>query len=115
MRLWHEKKYFSSYILAPTYIVLSALIFIAFSVLMCIDDEKYFVAGLLCLGFFVVLTAAVLLLVSFIRKEAIQTKLRSYDFETNNIAALELYNFSTDKILLKFDKNGMYINNKLFL
>lgn len=45
-----------SYILTPIYAVVSILLIGAFAVLMEIDDEKYLVHGLLCLGTFVLIT-----------------------------------------------------------
>ena len=45
-----------SYILTPIYAVVCFLILGAFGVLMEIDDEKYLLQGLLCLGAFVLIS-----------------------------------------------------------
>ncbi len=106
--------FFVSYILTPAYLVISALLLITFGVLMSIDDEKYLVAGLLCLGFFVVLSIAFLLLVPFVKKEAIRTEMQRYNLDTEIVTTLEIFDFSDDELSVKFDKHGMYIDDELY-
>lgn len=103
-----------SYILTPIYAVICFLLIVAFAVLMEIDDEKYLVHGLLCLGAFVVISILFLSCVPLVRKKAIKTELERYDFDTSKVEPLEIYDFSTDEFSLKFDKYGMYVNDELF-
>ena len=103
-----------SYILTPIYAVVCFLLIGAFAVLMEVDDEKYLVHGLLCLGAMVVISIAFLSCVPFVRKKAIKTELERYDFDTSEEESLEIYDFSTEEFSLKFDKYGMYVNDELF-
>lgn len=103
-----------SYILTPIYAVICFLLIGTFAVLMEIDDEKYFVYGLLCLGALVVISILFLVCVPFVRKKAIEIEVERYDFDTSKEEALEIYDFSTDEFSLKFDKYGMYVNDELF-
>lgn len=103
-----------SYILTPIYAVVCFLLIGAFTVLMGIDDEKYLVHGLLCLGTFILITIAFLASVPFVRRKAIKIELERYDFNTSNQEMLEIYDFSTDEFSLKFDKYGMYVNDEIF-
>ena len=103
-----------SYILAPIYAVVCFLLIGAFAVLMEIDDEKYLVQGLLCLGAFVLISIIFLASVPIVRKKAIKIEVERYDFDISKEETLEVYDFSTDEFSLKFDKYGMYVNDELF-
>lgn len=103
-----------SYILTPIYTVVCFLLIGAFAVLMEIDDEKYLLQGLLCLGAFVLISILFLACVPLVRKKAIITELERYDFDMSDENALEIYDFSTEEFSLKFDKCGMYVNDELF-
>ena len=103
-----------SYILTPIYAVVCFLLIGAFAVLMEIDDEKYLLQGLLCLGAFVLISILFLACVPLVRKKAIITELERYDFDMSDENALEIYDFSTEEFSLKFDKCGMYVNDELF-
>ena len=85
-----------------------------FAVLMKIDDEKYLVQGLLCLGAFVLISIIFLASVPLVRKKAIKIEIERYDFDTSKEEALEIYDFSTEEFSLKFDSYGMYVNDELF-
>ncbi len=103
-----------SYILTPIYAVICFLLFAAFAVLMEIDDEKYLVHGLLCLGVFVLISVIFLASVPFVRKKAIGVELERYDFDTSTVEPLKVYDFSTEDFSLRFDEHGMYVNDELF-
>lgn len=103
-----------SYILTPIYTIVCFLLIAAFAVLMGIDDEKYLIHGLLCLGAFVVISILFLACVPLVRKKAIKIEIERYDFDASKEEALEIYDFSTDEFSLKFDKYGMYVNDELF-
>ena len=103
-----------SYILTPIYAVVCFLLIGAFAVLMEIDDDKYLLQGLLCLGAFVVISIIFLAIVPLIRKKAIKIEVERYDFDISKEESLEVYDFSTDEFSLKFDKHGMYVNDELF-
>lgn len=103
-----------SYILTPIYAVVCFLLIGAFAVLMEIDDEKYLVQGLLCLGAMVLISIIFLASVPLVRKKAIKTELARYDFDTSKEGPLDIYDFSTDEFSLKFDKYGMCVNDELF-
>ena len=102
-----------SYILTPIYAVVCFLLIGAFAVLMEVDDEKYLVHGLLCLGAFVLISIIFLASVPLVRKKAIKMEIERYDFDTSE-ESLEIYDFSTEEFSLKFDKCGMYVNDELF-
>ena len=103
-----------SYILTPIYAVVCFLLIGAFAVLMEIDDEKYLVHGLLCLGAMVFISIIFLAYVPIVRKKAIKIEIERYDFDTSKEESLEIYDFSTEEFSLKFDKYGMYVNDELF-
>ena len=103
-----------SYILTPIYAVVCFLLIGAFTVLMEIDNEKYLLQGLFCLGAFVLISILFLACVPLVRKKAIITELERYDFDVSDENALEIYDFSTEEFSLKFDKCGMYVNDELF-
>lgn len=103
-----------SYILTPIYAVVCFLLMGAFGVLMEIDDEKYLVHGLLCLGAFVLISIIFLASVPLVRKKAIDTELERYDFDTSKVEPLEIYDFSTEDFSLRFDEYGMYVNDELY-
>ena len=103
-----------SYILTPIYAVVCFLLIGAFTVLMEIDNEKYLLQGLFCLGAFVLISILFLACVPLVRKKAIITELERYDFDVSDENALERYDFSTEEFSLKFDKCGMYVNDELF-
>ena len=103
-----------SYILTPIYAAVCFLLIATFAVLMEIDDEKYLIQGLLCLGAMVIISIVFLASVPLVRKKAIKTELTRYDFDTSQEEPLEIYDFSTDEFSLKFDKYGMYVNDELF-
>ena len=103
-----------SYILTPIYAVVCFLLIGAFAVLMEVDDEKYLVHGLLCLGAFVLISIIFLASVPLVRKKAIKMEIERYDFDTSEEESLQIYDFSTEEFSLKFDKYGMYVNDELF-
>lgn len=103
-----------SYIITPIYLGISFLLIAVFAVLMGIDDEKYLVHGLLCLGAFVLITILILASVPFVRKRAIETEIGQYDFNVSKVETFDMWDFSTEEFSLKFDKNGMYVNDELF-
>lgn len=102
-----------SYILAPIYLFFSLCLMVLFAVFMEINEQEYFVHGLFCLGTFVLITIIFLSTVPYVRKKAIHAELARYDFDTSNVEALELFDFSTDDFSLKFDKHGMYVDEEL--
>ena len=103
-----------SYILTPIYATVCFFLIGVFAVLMGIDDEKYFVEGLLCLGFLVLISVVFLASVPFVRKKAITVEMQRYDFDTSDVEEKDVFDFSTEDFTLKFDKNGMYVNEELF-
>ena len=103
-----------SYILAPIYALVSLLLIGVFCLLMKIDDEKYLVYGLFCLGAFALISVLYLACVPLVRKKAIKAELEQYDFDASKVEELQTWDFSTEKYSLKFDRNGMYINDQLF-
>ncbi len=103
-----------SYILTPIYLCVCLLLLVAFGILMEIDDEKYLVQGLLLLGAFVLITILFLASVPFIRKRAIETEIERYDFNISKAETFDMWDFSTEEFSLKFDKNGMHVNDELF-
>ena len=103
-----------SYILAPIYVVVSLLLIGAFGILMEIDDQKYLVSGLLCLGAMALITIVLLASVPFVRRKTIRTELDRYKFDTSAEIPLQVYDFSTEEVSLKFDQFGMYVNEDLF-
>lgn len=103
-----------SYIITPIYLIITFFILVIFGILMGFNKEKYFVHGLICLGVFVVVTILLLVSVPFIRKKVIEIELERYDFDTSKVEDKEMWDLSTDGISLKFDRNGMYVNDEIF-
>lgn len=116
----HEKvqmfpfQFIISYIVTPTYLILSLALLILFGVLMEIDEQSFFSYGLICLGTFAFLTIVILSIVPYFRKKAIRLELERYDFDVSNIDAPEEVHFSSEGVTVKFDLNGMYVNGEQF-
>ena len=105
-----------SYILTPIYVGISCLLILAFVVFMAIDEDKYLIHGLSCMGVLVVITIAFLSCVPIVRRIAIRTEIDRYNFDTSDQEALEVYDFSDDEFSfsLQFDQNGMILNDILY-
>lgn len=70
---------------------------------------------MLCLGAFILISVILQVIDYFLCKKTINVELERYNFDTSNIEELEMYEFYyADGSSLKFDKNGMYINDELF-
>ena len=80
----------ASYILTPIYAVVCFLLIGTFAVLMEIDDEKYLVHGLLCLGAMVFISIIFLACVPIVRKKAIKIEIERYNFDTSKEEREEL-------------------------
>ena len=103
-----------SYILTPIYLVISLLLMIGFGISIEIDDGKYLFQGLLCLGGFAFISIVFLASVPFVKKKAIEHELNEYNFDFLSIEPQNVWNFSTDDFSLRFDENGMYVDDQLF-
>lgn len=103
-----------SYIVTPVYLAVSLALMIMFGVLMELDEQAYFPYGLICLGSFVFLTIVILSIAPYFRKKAIRLELERYDFDTSNVDTPEQVHFSSEGVTVKFDANGMYVNDKQF-
>lgn len=103
-----------SYIVVPIYILLTISLLVAFGVLMQIDDNKYILHGIIIVAVFALMSIALLASVPFVRKSAIKKELDRYNFDTATVQPRELWDFSTDEYKIKFDKNGMYVNDELY-
>lgn len=103
-----------SYVITPIYLIITFLLLVVFGVLMGVDEEKYFVHGLICLGVFAVITVSLLISAPIVRKKVIDIEFERYDFDTSKVEDKEVWDLSTDEISLKFDRNGMYVNDELF-
>jgi len=101
------------YILTPIYAVISFALIAAFGIFMEIDDQKYLVHGLSCLGAFVLLSIAFLACIPLVRKKTIHTEMERYDFDISREEALEIYDFSSGEFSLKFDKYGIHVDDEL--
>ena len=70
---------------------------------------------MLCLGAFILISVILQVIDYFLCKKTINVELERYNFDTSNIEELEMYEFYyADGSSLKFDKNGMYIDDELF-
>lgn len=101
------------YVILPVYSVVSIALLSYCSIF--IEEDKNLRSGLLCLGAFILISAMLLVIDYFFYKKTINVELERYNFDTSNIEELEMYEFYyADGLSLKFDKNGMYINDELF-
>ncbi len=110
----HPLTFVMSYIVTPAYLMITLFLLGAFAVFMEIDDHKYLVHGLFCLGAFVLISILLLVAVPLVRNKVISAELKRYHFDTSKEIPLDQYDFSMDDISLKFDKHGMYFNGRLF-
>lgn len=101
------------YVMLPVYSVVSIVLLSYCSVF--IEEEKNLRSGLLCLGAFILISVILQVIDYFFYKKTINIELERYNFDTSDIEELEMYEFYyADGSSLKFDKNGMYINDELF-
>lgn len=104
----------ASYIVTPVYLAACIVLTITFGVFMEMDSQKYLVHGLVCLGVFALLTAALLVSVPVLRKKTIDFELNRYDFDYSAEETREIYDFSSEETSLKFNKTGMCVDGKLY-
>ena len=109
----HPLNRIMAYIVTPIYLGVCLVLIVAFAVLMEIDDEKFFIAGICLLGVFAILSVIVLSVLPFIRKRVLQDELNDYDFDFYKVESKSEYCYSTDNAIIKFDKYGMYVNGNL--
>lgn len=101
------------YVILPVYSVVSIVLLSYCSIF--IEEEKNLRSGLLCLGAFILISVILQVIDYFLCKKTINVELERYNFDTSNIEELEMYEFYyADGSSLKFDKNGMYIDDELF-
>ncbi len=101
------------YVILPVYSIVSIVLLSYCSVF--IEEEKNLRSGLLCLGAFILISVILQVIDYFFYKKTINVELERYNFDTSDIEELEMYEFYyADGSSLKFDKNGMYINDELF-
>ena len=81
---------------------------------MSVDEDKYLISGILCLCAFVVVSIIFLSTVPFVRKKAIQTEIQRYDFDFSDEPDLEIWDFSTEEIALRFKSYGMYVDDDFY-
>ncbi len=111
--------FFVSYILTPMYVGVTALVLAVFGILMCIDDEKYLFAGILCLGFLAVISVCMLAMIPYVNKEAIKTELDNFYFFYNFRQKIQFENPSwqfvaKDGTKFVFDRDGVVAGNISF-
>ncbi|MBO5896143.1 MAG: hypothetical protein J6Q83_02475 [Clostridia bacterium] len=102
----------TSYIVTPIYLVVTLLLLVGFGVSIETDNKSYIIFGYVCLGIFALLSIALLATVPFVRKRAIKTELTRYDFDASDEEYSE--NFEFYNSCVRFDKQGMYVNDNLF-
>lgn len=103
-----------SYVVTPVYLAVCIALTVAFGVFMEVDDQKYLVHGLVCLGTFAFITAAMLVSVPILRRKTLNFELSRYDFDYSAEEAQELYDFSNEERSLKFDQTGMYVDGERY-
>ena len=105
---------FFSYTVAPIYMLISLILIAVFGILMSIDDKKYLLPGVLCLGAVGVITIALLCMVPFVRKKAIEAEMERYDFDFSGEPALETWDFSNEENAIRFKSCGMYVDDNFY-
>ena len=103
-----------SYVVTPVYLAACIALTIAFGILMELDSQTYLTHGLVCLGTFAFITAAMLISVPILRRKTLNFELNRYDFDYSAEEAQELYDFSNGELSLKFDKTGMYVDGERY-
>ena len=103
-----------TYKILPIYLIITVVILAAVGVLMEIDETKYLILSLVLLGVFCLMSVMLLFFVPFIRKRTIDNELKRYDFEIKDFDYKSEYLFSVSDKDVKFDINGIYINDELF-
>lgn len=107
-------RYFVNYRIVPLYVLLAAGMLVAFGILMGIDEERFLTIGLCLLGAITLLTVSVLISVPFVRNKEIYIEMSRYDFDLSDEAYQDVYDFSSEELCLRFDKNAMYLDGKCY-
>ncbi len=108
-------QFFVSYVLAPAYLIFTAGLLAAFAIFMGVDASRFLPEGLLCLGIWALLSAALLLTIPFTRREAIRAALFQYDWEAGETAPREEYLWvSAEGTAAVFDKTGMTLDGRFY-
>ncbi len=106
--------FFASYMLIITYILISLVVLASATVLLIIGDGDFIIAGLMCIGVFIILSAVFFLFMPQVKQTTILNEIRRCDLDTKNARSAKFYDYSTDKYSLKFDDVGMLVNGKLY-
>lgn len=91
-----------NYIVLPIYIVSCIALLVPMIWLIEIDDEKYLPVFLALFGVFVLMTAALLISMPFIRKKEAAIELEKYDFDLKNTEPREEYIFEYSELAATF-------------
>lgn len=95
-----------TYVIAPIYVVLTAVILVVFCV--CIQSESFFVMmiGLGALGLFVLVSIAMLVSSPFVRKAAVRQEIARYNLDAE-VSAGKVWAAQYDGNVVFFDENGL--------
>lgn len=115
--IMHPLHSFMVYKILPIYLIATAVILIAFGILMEIDESKYLRLGLCLLGAFCLITIVLFSCVPFVTKKVLRDEMNRYNFDTTGLDSFEEYfcndGYDDDDEEIRFDANGMYINGEL--
>lgn len=82
-----------NYVIIPVYCATCFALLVPMICLMEIDDQKYLPVFLACVGFFVLLTAALLISIPFTRRKEVAIELENYDFDVKSAEPRDKYFF----------------------
>lgn len=107
-------RYIINYFVVPIYALITLICLVMVGVLMEIDEHRYTPIAIGLFIFIGVMTFSLLVSIPLTRKLEIKAEIKRYDFDTSNIESNGIYDFSNEEVSLRFDENGIYINDTLF-
>lgn len=91
-----------NYIITPIYCAVCLAFLVPTICLMTIDDKKYLPVFLAFIGVFVLLTAAMLISIPFVRKKEVAIELPKYDLDIESAEPRDEYIFTQSNIVATF-------------
>ena len=110
----HPLNRLATYVLTPVYLVVSGIIIVVCTVVMEIDEKRFLPLLLILMGVFVLMSILLLACVPLIRKKVLQDEMDRYNFDFSDLPYSDVYEYCSDDCTVRFDENGMYVEDNLF-
>lgn len=107
-------RYTMNYRIVPLYLLAVVSCIVIVGILMTVDESRYTPVAIGLFALIGILTLAFVSSVPFVRKREILAEMKRYDFHTGGVEPRDVYDFSDEEVSLRFDPNGMYVNDTFF-